>query len=113
MHEMSLCESIMRIIGEQLRQNGFARVKTVRLEVGTLACVEPEALRFGFAAVSRGTPAQGSALDIIAVPGEGWCADCATAQALTRHGSACAQCGGPLLYRGGGDALRVMELEVE
>ena len=46
MHEMALCRGVVRIIEEQAKTHAYTRVKTVRLEIGPLAAVEPEALRF-------------------------------------------------------------------
>ncbi len=58
MHEMSLCQGVVRILEEQAAAHAYKRVKTVRLEVGPLATVEPEALRFCFDAATRGTLAE-------------------------------------------------------
>ena len=48
MHEFSLCESILDSIAEQARRHGFRRVRRVVLDIGELANVELEALRFAF-----------------------------------------------------------------
>ena len=57
------------------RTNGasqdFSRVRLIRLRLGALGHAEPEALRFCFDAVTRGTIADGAKLDIDMVPGEG------------------------------------------
>ena len=68
MHEMSLTESIVELI-EEGRKQGFSRVRVVRLEIGALAQVEPEAMRFCFDAVTRGTLAEGARLDIASARG--------------------------------------------
>lgn len=113
MHEISICQSLMRIIDESLRAGTAARVKKVRLEIGALAAVEPHALRFGFDVVSRGTLAEGSELEIAVVPGKAWCIQCTAEREIVRYGSHCPVCDGMMLPRGGGDMLRVKELEVE
>ena len=58
MHELSLCENIIDIIKTNAATQAFKKVNVVCLEVGTLSCVEPEALRFSFDAVSKNTLAQ-------------------------------------------------------
>ena len=68
MHEMSLCESIVQILEDNAKSQGFAKVKTVWLEIGGLSGVEPEAMRFSFDAVTRGTLADRARLEIIEVP---------------------------------------------
>ena len=54
-HELALCESVLELIEEQARVQRYTRVNTVWLEVGSLAAVEIEALRFGFDVVTRGS----------------------------------------------------------
>ncbi len=69
MHEMALCESILELIEEQARAQRFTRVSAVALEVGRLAAVEIEALRFGFDVVMRGSLAEKARLEIIETEG--------------------------------------------
>ena len=59
MHEMSLCESILDILKAQAAKDSFTRVKRVAVDIGPLSCVEPEALKFGFDVVMRGSLAEG------------------------------------------------------
>jgi hydrogenase nickel insertion protein HypA len=73
MHELSLCEGILQVIEEQHRNEAFTRVRTLWLEIGALAGVEPDALRFGFDVVTRGSVAEGARLEIIEHPGQAWC----------------------------------------
>lgn len=113
MHEMALCMSLAELVEEEARRNGAARVRTVRLEVGALAHVEPEALRFCFDAVTRGTLAEAAALDIILVPGEGWCLDCGQGVPLKERFGACPLCGRHHVQMTQGDDLRLKELEIE
>ncbi len=114
MHEMSLTESIVRILDEQAGMHGFTKIKTVWLEIGELSHVDPESILFCFDAVSRGSPAAaGAKLEIIRVPGNAWCLDCAESVAIGRRGDPCPRCGGHDLAVTGGEELRVKELEVE
>ena len=76
MHELSLCAGIVDVLREQAREQDYARVRTVWLEVGQLAGVEVEALRFGFDVATRETLAEGAALEIVPVPGAAWCRGC-------------------------------------
>lgn len=113
MHEMALAESIVEMIEEESRRQGFARVRVVRLEIGALGHCEPEALRFCFEAVARGDVVQGARLDIIRVPGEGWCLDCAKTVAVAERFGPCPDCGGYHVQVTGGEDMRVKELEVD
>ncbi len=112
MHEMALSESIVSIIEDEARNRGFGRVLGVRLELGVLSCVEPEALRFCFAAVSRDTVADGARLDILLRAAQAWCWDCESAVEVGDLVAACPSCGGQRLKVESGDQLRVKDLEV-
>ena len=113
MHEMALTESVIDIVEEEARRGNFARVRAVVLEIGALACAAPESMRFCFEVVSRGTPAEGARLDIVLVPGAGWCFDCERTVALAERYAPCPVCGNSRVQMTSGDALRVREMEVE
>jgi hydrogenase nickel incorporation protein HypA/HybF len=112
MHEISLMESVVGLIEDERRQQAFSRVRTIRLRLGKLAHAEPEALRFCFDAVARGTIAEGTRLEIEIVPGEGLCADCRTPVPLEERFGACPICAGGRVRMTGGDVLRLAEIEV-
>ena len=113
MHEMSLAEGIIQLIGDSAVQNHFTRVKTVWLEIGQLAGVEPEAMRFCFDAVARGSIAEGAALEVIATPGLGNCFDCNRTVPVSARYEPCPHCGSYSVEVTGGTEMRVKELEVE
>ena len=113
MHEMSLCESVLQIIEDEAAAKGFGKVKRVHLEIGALAGVDPEALRFCFDVVAHGTLIEGATLDIIQPPGQGWCMPCGLAVTLAERYAACPHCGSYQLQVTGGDEMRIKELEVE
>lgn len=112
MHEMSLCEGIIRIIEAESRARGFQRVNTVRIVIGAFSCAAPEALEFCFRTITRGTIADGAILDMVRLPGKAWCMNCGETVALTERYECCPQCGTYELQVTGGDELRVTELEV-
>lgn len=113
MHEMSLAENVLQIIEEAAYHQSFTRVKTVWLEIGQLTCVEPEALRFCFDVVMHGSVVQHARLEIIDIPGLGWCKICMQEVPMATLYAACSQCGNFELEVLCGDTLRVKELEVE
>ena len=113
MHEMSLAENVLQIIEDAARDQGFVKVRTVILEIGQLAVVEPEAMHFCFNAVMQGSIAEGATLQIINMPGEGWCMQCARTVLISEQPAICPQCGGYRVQATGGMQMRVKELEVE
>ena len=113
MHEMSLCQGMVQIIEEQAKTQSYNRVKTVRLEIGPLATVEPEALRFCFDAATRGTLAENATLDIITTAASAWCFSCGETVTISERNGTCPNCGSYQLQVTGGDELRIKELEVD
>ena len=55
---------------------GAKRVLNIRLRIGALSGVVPDALQFAFEALADGTPAQDALLAIEDVPARFWCMTC-------------------------------------
>jgi hydrogenase nickel incorporation protein HypA/HybF len=113
MHEMSLCEGVLQVLEHQARVQQFSRVKTVWLEIGDLAGVEKEAMRFSFDIVMKDSLADGARLEIIETPGKAWCLQCMKPVSIKQRYDACEDCGSYQLQVTGGNELKVKELEVE
>ncbi|EKT60793.1 hydrogenase maturation nickel metallochaperone HypA [Providencia burhodogranariea] len=113
MHEVSLCQSTLEIIEQQVKQHDVNKVTGVWLEIGALSCVEESAFRFCFDIACRGTVAQGCQLHIIYHPAQAWCWDCSAIVEVSEHQSTCPTCQSLNLKIEGGDSLRLKELEVE
>jgi hydrogenase nickel incorporation protein HypA/HybF len=113
MHEMSLAESVREIVDETARSNGAHRVAAVRLEIGKLAQVEIEAMRFAFDVVMRGSLADTARLEIVETDGTAWCMRCSEPVLIARRGDACPRCDSFQLQVTGGDRMRVINIEIE
>ena len=113
MHEMSLCEGILQILQDEAVAQSFRRVRMVCLDIGELAAVEVDALRFCFDVVCRDSLAEGAILRIERSPGRGWCMACGDSIAVASRLDACPVCGSHQVQVTGGDAMRIKELEVD
>ena len=113
MHEMALAESVREIVLDTARANGAERVRVVRLEVGALAQVEPEAMRFAWDVVMQDGAAQGAQLLIVVTPGQAWCMPCSAPVSIVQRGDPCPQCGSHQLQVTGGDRMRVLDIEID
>ncbi len=113
MHEMSLAEGVLQIIEEAARIQGFSRVREVRLEVGQLAGVEVEALRFCLDAVLHGSVAEGARLEVEHTAGAGWCMLCGMTVPIAAYYDPCPRCGGHQVTPTAGLEMRVKDLLVE
>lgn len=112
MHELSLAESVIQIIEKAAVTQRFTRVRTVWLEIGRLAAVEADALRFCFDAVAGDTLAAGARLEIIEVAASGTCGDCGSVHPVNDFLDVCPACGSVAVRVEGGTGMRVKELDV-
>ena len=112
MHELALAESVLAIVEDAARRHDARRVQAVRVEIGALACVQADALRFCFDAVTRGSVAEKADLEIDACPGEAWCMRCGNTVPVAARGDACPRCGGYQLEVTRGDAMRVLDIVI-
>jgi hydrogenase nickel incorporation protein HypA/HybF len=108
MHELSIANAIVEACSE--RASG-SRVMRVRVEVGRLSCVLPDALRFSFDICARDTVVEGAALEIIETPGRAQCRDCGREVVLVRLAGSC-DCGSTNLRVVAGEELKVREMEI-
>ncbi len=113
MHEMSLAENVLHMIEAAAQTQHFSRVHTVWLEIGQLACVESQSLRFYFDIVTQDSIAHHARLEIIDTPGQGLCNVCHRLSRIASRHDACENCGNYGLQITDGDSMRITELEVE
>jgi hydrogenase nickel incorporation protein HypA/HybF len=113
MHELSLAYSAIELIEKAARRESFGRVRVLRMEIGRLSCVEPEALRFAFESAAAGTCAEGAQLEIDRVEGSGACPACGAAVAMEQVYDLCPACGAHPLRVVRGLEMRVKHLDVE
>lgn len=76
MHEVGLMQEAVRMALDYATSAGASRVHRLRLRVGAMSGVVPDALRFAFDVVCRGTLAEGAVLEIDHVPAVCWCSKC-------------------------------------
>ena len=76
MHELSIMQGALKQALKAAQEAGATRVYELRLRVGVLSGVVPDALRFAFEAITPGTPAEGAVLTIEEVRARFWCAAC-------------------------------------
>jgi hydrogenase nickel incorporation protein HypA/HybF len=109
-HELSLAQSMLAIVEQAARQGGFRRVERIRLEIGRISCVAPEALRLCIEAVARGSVAEGARLEILEIAGEGRCRQCGSTTPLDEPYGVCPDCGAPLDICAGNE-MRVKDID--
>ncbi|WP_066944103.1 hydrogenase maturation nickel metallochaperone HypA [Streptomyces lushanensis] len=111
MHELSIATAVVAQVEEAVRTNGGGPVTSLRLRIGELAGVVPEALRFSFALASEGTVLAGARLDMDTVPGVARCAGCGRESEVGMPPLLwCADCARPLDELLSGRELEIAEV---
>jgi hydrogenase nickel incorporation protein HypA/HybF len=108
MHELGITNGIVEFCTERA---GAERVTRVRLEIGKLSAVLPDAVRFCFDVCAKGTAVEGALLEIIETPGRATCRDCNGEVALTQLFGRC-RCGSTNLLVTAGEELTIREMEL-
>jgi len=113
MHELSIMDSALTVALEQAEKAGAKRVHVVRLRIGALSGVVPEALQFAFEALAPGTAAEGGQLAIENVPARFWCAACSREFQPDDMFAECPDCHEPSGDLRAGREMEVASLEIE
>jgi hydrogenase nickel incorporation protein HypA/HybF len=101
-HELGLCTSIVDAIE---RRAGDRPVNRVRVRVGRLHYVHPEAFDQSFAVAAMGTVAEDAAAELVLLPVRARCTDCDASWECTEIPIGCATCGSVQIEVVGGDEL--------
>lgn len=78
MHELSIAQSLIGIIKDEMEKHGLTKLHAVRVKHGRLAALVPEALAFAFEACTLGTPMEGVQLELSEIPIILKCSECDT-----------------------------------
>jgi hydrogenase nickel incorporation protein HypA/HybF len=108
MHELVLMEGVVSAVEAKVRP---ARVSRLRLQIGQLAGVLPETVRFCFRLCARGTALDGAVLEIDEVLGRGRCRRCGGDVLMETSADPC-RCGSSEVDILGGRELLVEQVEV-
>ena len=108
MHELGITQGIIEIVAERA---AGARVNVVRLEIGKLSAIMPDAIRFCFDLCAQDTALDGAQLEIIEIPGRGRCRQCGGELAM-KDFFACCECGSIDIECIAGEQLKIKEMEV-
>jgi hydrogenase nickel incorporation protein HypA/HybF len=113
MHELSIMQSALDEVLREAELAGARRVHKIRLRVGVLSGVVPDALRFAFDALTPDTLAEGAVLSIEEVPARFWCAACSREFVSVNLFSECPDCAKPSGEMRSGRELELSSMEVE
>ena len=112
MHEMSLAQGIVEMVERTAQHEHFSRVTQLHLQVGALAGVEVQALRFALDSMSHEGVLQGVTVLIDTPKATAWCLHCSNAVEITARGQACPLCASYQIQPTSGTELKVVDMIV-
>lgn len=105
-------QSALEIAAQQARRAGAVHIHRIRLQVGRLSGVVPEALRFAFDSLKTGTMATDAVLEIEEVLPACWCPQCKAEFSVDDYVFLCPNCQRPSAEIRRGRELNVASLEI-
>jgi len=113
MHEVSIARSLLDIVTENCKKNGYKGIESIRVKIGRASAVVPDALFFAFDAMKIGTAAEKARLTIEEIPVGGFCSDCSSDFTVEEaYVLSCPGCGGSSFRIESGRELDIYEMEV-
>ena len=113
MHELGICDALLKMVDGIARDEGLACVRKVTVEVGSLSGVVPAYLADCWDAVTDGTPYQSAAFAVETLPGVAQCIDCGEKFTADIEKLVCPRCGGKKLTPLTGRELMLKEIEAD
>lgn len=113
MHELSVCEALIRQIERICAEHEQEVVKSITLSVGPLSGVEPKLLRHAYPLAAAGTVAEHARLDINTGPVVVRCTVCEAETPVAPNRLLCGACGDFRTRLIAGDELLLERLELD
>ena len=92
MHELAIANSIVNTVLDETKKRNLGAVAAIGLKIGALTDVVPEALEFGFTAITAGTILEGTRLEIECVSVKASCSACGKTFDVNGYAFICPGC---------------------
>ena len=113
MHELSVCQGLMRQVERIARENDARSVERILLRVGGLSGVEPPLLKRAFEIARMGTLAENARLEIEEGPVAVKCQECGGSSVVPVNRLVCSYCGEWKVNVTQGEELMLLSLDLE
>ncbi|MEJ2508407.1 MAG: hydrogenase maturation nickel metallochaperone HypA [Gammaproteobacteria bacterium] len=113
MHELSVCQGLMRQLQQIAAEQGAAAVSKVVVHIGPLSGVEPQLLEQAFPLASAGTVAADAVLVMERLPVRVRCQSCGAESEAAPNRLLCAACGDWHTQLISGDELLLASVELD
>ena len=113
MHELSIALGIVKIAEDESRKAKAKAVKSIELEIGSMAGIEMDSLDFAWPVAVKDTVLEHANREIDLIPAKAKCLECQTEYDIEHIFDACPSCNSYFKDIFQGKELRVKALEVE
>ena len=113
MHELSVCQAMLRQVDEIARRHDADAVSRITVRIGPLSGVEPRLLQQAFPVARAGTVAEHAELVLETLPVRVRCEACGAETDATPNRLLCGLCGDYHTRLVGGDELLLASLELK
>lgn len=113
MHELSVCQGLIRQVERIAEQNQASAVEKIVLKVGALSGVEPDLLEHAFTIAREGTVASAATLEMETGPVRVSCRSCGGGGEVAVNRLVCPDCGDWQVDVSEGEELLLLSLEIE
>ncbi len=113
MHEMSIAQSLIEVIKEEMQKHDAKTLRSVRLNIGEMTAVVPDALSFCFEVATTGTELEGVRLIMDIIPLKGFCHKCKSEFEIKDYTFICPSCLSTKIETIAGQNLSIVEIEVD
>jgi len=113
MHELSVCQSMLRQVEHIAAEHGARAVTAIKVQIGPLSGVEPQLLSQAFPIASAGTVAAAADLQLESLPVRVRCRTCGAETEAAVNRLLCGECGDWQTQLLSGDELLLASVELD
>jgi hydrogenase nickel incorporation protein HypA/HybF len=113
MHELAICQALMKQVEAIARDNSAMQVASITLGMGPLSGVEEQLLKNAYPIASAGTIADGAELLIRSIPVRVRCSECGEESEVAANRLICRHCNNWRTELISGDELLLMRVELD
>lgn len=111
MHEVSIAKNIIEIIKAEMPKHNLTQIDSIKICIGNMSHIMPDALIFAFELLSEGTQFENAKIVIEKIPTKGQCRNCGNEFIIDDILGNCPKCGGVYIDIISGKELEILEFE--
>jgi len=113
MHEMSIVQGLISIIKEEMNIAGATKLRAVRVKIGEMSGILPDALKTAFEIITAGNEMNGAELNMDIAPLMGYCRKCNKEFKVIGYNFTCVECHSSDMDIVSGREMSIVEIEVD